>query len=118
MRASRKEMRDLARQVYKLEFDESSGKYYYANVKTGEATWSKPLVMGSEDIEFDYGSNTLKGRHADPGGVGAIDVDYSQGGDWSEQQLGWQQSWQGQQQSWQGQHHGWSQDQQQQQQGW
>ena len=56
MRATRKEMRDLARQVYKLEFDESSGKYYYANVKTGEATWSKPLIMGSEDIEFDYGS--------------------------------------------------------------
>ena len=70
MRATRKEMRDLARQVYKLEFDESSGKYYYANVKTGEATWSKPLIMGSEDIEFDYGSNTLKGRHADPGGAG------------------------------------------------
>ena len=31
-------------------FDEASGRYYYFNKRTGESSWSKPILMGSKDF--------------------------------------------------------------------
>ncbi|CAM9719054.1 unnamed protein product, partial [Laminaria digitata] len=42
----------LASAVTKV-LDESSGAYYYFNSLTGETSWSKPTLFGSEDVE-DY----------------------------------------------------------------
>jgi hypothetical protein len=38
------------------------------NTTTGQAQWTKPLVMGSREIEFDYDGAQLKGRSGMAGG--------------------------------------------------
>ena len=57
-----------ARACFRLEYDSGSGRYYYVNLSTGIAQWHKPLIMGEEEIEFDYAGAGFRGRHTGRGG--------------------------------------------------
>ncbi|CAM9868357.1 unnamed protein product, partial [Hapterophycus canaliculatus] len=75
----------LSSVVSKL-LDESTGAYYYFNSLTGETSWSKPALFGSEDVE-SYSSGKMSGEGQDgedPFGTGSYSYDQSQG--WDEEQ--------------------------------
>eukprot|EP00904_Undaria_pinnatifida_P013165 jgi/Undpi1/897/HiC_scaffold_10.g04361.m1 len=83
----------LASLVTKI-WDESSGAHYYFNSQTGETSWSKPTLFGSEDIE-DYfpggfppvegGSSASQGQ-GDTDYFGAGSYGYEQPEDWQVQE--------------------------------
>jgi len=50
-REARRKVRELVRKVVCKCWDESSQCYYYYNSQTGSSSWSKPALMGSEDLE-------------------------------------------------------------------
>ncbi|CAK4690505.1 hypothetical protein LEN26_007394 [Aphanomyces euteiches] len=50
-RLARRRLRDLIAQTYQKVFDAGSKISYYYNTKTGESHWTKPMLLGSSDIE-------------------------------------------------------------------
>ena len=44
-------LKQLVSGVYSKGFDESTGRYFYYNAKTGESVWEKPAVLGKDDID-------------------------------------------------------------------
>eukprot|EP00752_Nemacystus_decipiens_P011953 g10598.t1 len=81
----------LASVVSKI-LDEASGAHYYFNSLTGETSWSKPALFGSEDVEsYPPGGVLTDGQQgADPFGTGSYGYDQSQGWEgqeaWTEEQ--------------------------------
>jgi hypothetical protein len=51
-RQARVYLRRLVRAQYKKVYDADSKKFYYFNARTGESHWTKPIVLGSEDLEL------------------------------------------------------------------
>ncbi|KAH9197855.1 hypothetical protein AeNC1_000132 [Aphanomyces euteiches] len=48
-RAARFLTLQLANAIYRKCYDESTGLYYYCNLKTGETAWERPKIFGNED---------------------------------------------------------------------
>ena len=44
-------VRRVVASVVSKVYDENSGNYYYYNAQTGRTSWTKPLLLGSQDIE-------------------------------------------------------------------
>ena len=44
-------VRRLVASVVSKVYDEHSQNYYYYNAQTGQTSWTKPLLLGSQDIE-------------------------------------------------------------------
>lgn len=53
-RSAIKNLRNLIRSVFRKVYDTQSGQYFYENVLTGETSWNKPSLLGSEDFEHRY----------------------------------------------------------------
>ena len=49
---ARELLRKLVSGVYSKGFDESSGRFFYYNSKTGESLWEKPAVLGESDLDI------------------------------------------------------------------
>jgi hypothetical protein len=49
---ARELLRKLVSGVYSKGFDESTGRYFYYNSKTGESLWEKPAVLGESDLDI------------------------------------------------------------------
>ena len=50
MKARQKIFQLISSVVYKC-WDENSQCYYYYNEKTGESKWTKPALLGNQDLE-------------------------------------------------------------------
>eukprot|EP00903_Cladosiphon_okamuranus_P008234 g7927.t1 len=81
----------LASVVSKI-LDETSGAHYYFNSLTGDTSWSKPSLFGSEDVENYLPRELLTDgqQGADPFGTASYGYDESQGWEgqeaWTEEQ--------------------------------
>jgi hypothetical protein len=51
-RRARKLVRALTAALYRKEWDESSGSWYYLNTRTGATSFAKPATLGNRDIEY------------------------------------------------------------------
>jgi hypothetical protein len=49
-RIARRQLRMLLNSVTDKVYDPNSGRHYYFNKRTGEVSWEKPLVMGTEEL--------------------------------------------------------------------
>ena len=49
---ARSKLRAIVRRQYKKVFDPNTKKFYYFNYRTKVAHWTKPLCLGSEDLEL------------------------------------------------------------------
>ena len=48
--------------MYSMVWDESQGTYYFWNRRTGEVKWTKPALLGNENLlrtDFDEDGNEL-----------------------------------------------------------
>ncbi|KAH9196351.1 hypothetical protein AeNC1_001672 [Aphanomyces euteiches] len=52
VRMARRRLRELLKAVVERFYDEDSGLYYYYNSKTGQSSWSKPTLLGSEEANL------------------------------------------------------------------
>ncbi|KAG9403843.1 FK506-binding protein 2B [Aphanomyces cochlioides] len=52
VRMARRRLRRLLNAVVERFYDEDSGLYYYYNSKTGQSSWSKPTLLGSEEANL------------------------------------------------------------------
>jgi len=68
MHAARRRIRDMLRGVVAKYFDDHSGYYYYYNEATGETAWTKPKLLGSEDI-VAHGEEEVKTEDLAPDGT-------------------------------------------------
>ena len=49
-RRALRQLRDVIHSIYTQKYDFKNRSYYYVNNVTGETKWTKPLLLGSEDI--------------------------------------------------------------------
>lgn len=52
MRRSLKLIREMVRANWEKRYDASSGTHYYVDLRTEEAHWTKPKLLGSQDLEL------------------------------------------------------------------
>ena len=50
--AARARARTMIREHFEKVFDRESGAYYYVNSKTGACQWTKPILLGDDDLDF------------------------------------------------------------------
>ena len=50
--AARARARTMIREQFEKVFDRENGAYYYVNSKTGACQWTKPVLLGDEDLEI------------------------------------------------------------------
>ena len=61
-RRARANIRLLIRGMYSMVWDESQGSYYFWNRRTGEVKWTKPALLGGENLvrtDFDEDGNEV-----------------------------------------------------------
>jgi hypothetical protein len=44
-------MRAMLKEIYSKRWDNDMQQFYYVNVKTQQVSWSKPLLLGSDDVD-------------------------------------------------------------------
>jgi hypothetical protein len=49
-RKARQKIRLLIKAIYQKRFDPAVGAYYYINTRSGECSWTKPINLGTDDI--------------------------------------------------------------------
>ena len=50
--AARARARTMIREQFEKVFDRENGAYYYVNSKTGACQWTKPVLLGDEELEI------------------------------------------------------------------
>lgn len=53
-RRARIRLRAMMREVYCVEFDDETGYYFYMDTRTGETSWEKPVMLGTEDLDPNF----------------------------------------------------------------
>ena len=53
-RNARRNLLLLVRSIYKKHYDPASDTFYYVNNRTGEAKWTKPALLGDEELELQF----------------------------------------------------------------
>jgi len=72
MWCTKKHVREVAKTQYEKHYDRESGYFFYVNNVTGEARWTKPKLLGDEDIgvtdiyNSKHNHKSSKGTSTDP----------------------------------------------------
>ena len=53
-RKARRNLLLLVRNIFKKHYDANSDAFYYVNYKTGETKWTKPALLGDEELELQF----------------------------------------------------------------
>ena len=56
-------MLDVCKQAYRKGYDEKTRTSYYLNTKTGESTWTKPIILRDADLELSPRSKKVYTAH-------------------------------------------------------
>jgi hypothetical protein len=69
IRKSRKILRAVVCSVWRKVYDKWSGTYFYKDIRTGESSWVKPELMGTEDLPSPRTIIKMGKRRGGPGGT-------------------------------------------------